>query len=274
MINRLKYATISDIGIYQLIFFDNQKSSELANFCDINGISYLPAKDRKSIYKLTQDGFKKEVLTEQICMNPYDRIFEENTLKKFERLNPNEVFFITENETIRGVVHIIDYNSEFIQVELYRALFRFESNLRYLLVKSGLNNADFLVWVKEKAENEKDKNNKKHWLQRLEDILPSESNKLKKVEEKRNELNPFQSFYLFELMRFASDKNLIDKRTVNVDKISKLRNQIAHSIDLTTQSTEEGRPIYNYKKLKIYIDHINAFFIAYDFLQYQIENVT
>jgi hypothetical protein len=271
MINKLKYATIADIGVYDLIFYDKSKEQELIDFCKVNGISFLPSKNRKEVYKWVKDGFERQPLTIELCIKPYERIFNLETLERFNSFNYNEIHFIVENNLIKGVVHIIDYNSEFIQVELYRALFKFEIHLRDLLVKKKITNEDFIHWVKFKAENEKDNNSRNHWRKRYDEINPSDPKKFQKVLSKRKEFKPFQTFYLLELLRFASDKKVIDKSKIDMNKISKLRNQVAHSNNPTTYTKEEGQLVYNYTNLKTYVEEINAFFRAYEYLLLEVD---
>lgn len=271
MINKLKYATIADIGIYNLIFYDKTKEQELVEFCKTNGISYLPSKNRKEIYKLVNCGFELQPLTSEFCIKPFERIFDLETLERFNLINHNEIHFIVEDNLIKGVVHVIDYNSEFIQVELYRALFKFEVHLRGLLINEKLNNEDFISWVQYKVENEKDKNSRRHWEKRYDEINPSDPKKLEKVLVKFREFKPFQTFYLLELLRFAADKNVIDKNKIDFNKISNLRNQIAHSNNPTTYKKEEGQLVYNYNNLKKFIEEINAFFRAYEYLLLEID---
>lgn len=271
MINKLKYATIADIGIYDLFFYEEAQETELIKFCKQNGITFLPSKNRKQVYKLLGNKFELQDLSPKLSIKPYERIFDEATLTKFSSLDHNEIHFIVENDLIKGVVHIIDYNSEFIQVELYRALFKFEVHLRNLLVKDKLTNEDLISWVRFKSESEKDKNSKKHWQRRLDDIAPDDPIKLDKILTKRKEFKPFQTFYLSELMRFASDTKVIDKKIVDIDKITTLRNQIAHSNNLTTYIKEEGQLIYNYHNLTKYIGKINAFFRGYEYLLLRID---
>ena len=42
MINKLKYATISDIGVSTLFFYDSNKEEECHEFCRNNLISFFP----------------------------------------------------------------------------------------------------------------------------------------------------------------------------------------------------------------------------------------
>ncbi|MDM1548851.1 hypothetical protein HX096_13415 [Empedobacter falsenii] len=265
MINKLKYATISDIGIFDIYFYDENKAEWLIDFCADNGITYLPSKDRKYVYELKEGKFEKKELKEELCVNPYDRIFDDEVIEKFGAVNHNEIRFIIENGLIKGVVHIIDYNSEFIQVELYRAIYKFETNLRELLYLNGYNNDDFINWVQYKVETEKDKNSRNHWEKRLSEI------KSEKAEIKRKEFKAFQTFYLNELLRFALNKGVISKEIVDVNQISNLRNQVAHSNDLTTYTKENDELIYNYQNLKKYVKQINSFFTAYDYINLKLE---
>lgn len=272
MINKLKYATIADIGVYDLIFYDSNREEELIQFCNLNGISFLPSKDRKSIYKLEDNRFNRQNLSSNLSIRPYELIFSKDTINKFSYHNHNEIHFIVEDDLIKGVVHIIDYNSEYIQVELYRSLYKFEVNLRELLVKEGLTNDDFVDWVKNKADTTKDNNSRNHWLKRYDDLHPSDPNKLEKIILKRREFKPFQTFYLLELLRFASDKLIIDKTKIDIDKICSLRNQVAHSNNFTTYTIEDGQLIYNYNNLIKYVEQINAFFKAYEYLTLEKSN--
>ena len=79
----------------------------------------MPSKDRKSVYKLQDNVFQKEFLNEDLMCNPFEGIFSKNIMEKFSIGNHDEVLFVTEEERIIGVVHIVDYNSEFLYVGMY-----------------------------------------------------------------------------------------------------------------------------------------------------------
>lgn len=271
-IHKLKYASIADIGVFNLTFYDKSKEQELVKFCKDNGISYLPARDRKTVYQLFENGFQICVLDDSFKINPYERVFDVGTIEKFSCSDHNEVRFIMENECIKGVVHIIDYNSEFLQVELYRAFFQFETRLRNLLVKHGKQNKDFVQWVRGKYEQEKDENSKRYWENMLKKIDPVDEVKKEKVEYKMKETNPFQTFYLLDLLRFACNEGVISKKHVNIDHVARIRNLVAHSISLTSRTEmEEGSLVYNFDQLKEYLQLIRSFFIAYDHLNEKVD---
>lgn len=167
-----------------------------------------------------------------------------------------------ENDLIKGVVHIVDYNNEFLQVQLYRALFLFESNLRKLLALNGKTNDDFIDWVRNKVVLDL---NKGHWKLRLSSIIPKDVNKREEKKQLRDDLNPFQTFYLWELMYYAADLKLLVMSDEKIRTIGKIRNQIAHSVDFTASSKDtEGNLLFNYDELCNYVNNISEFFVAYD----------
>lgn len=275
MIERLKNATISDIGIYTLKFYNEEKKAELIEFCKINNYSCLPSEDRKSIYHLVGEDFVNQKLTAEMKINPKDKIFDKKTLKKFEQ-NSLDILFICTDENIEGVVHIVDYNNEYIQVELFRVMFKFESNLRTLLIKLGKENADFIAWVRTVLKNEKDNGSISHWERRINEIDPINEKKNLKIKTKMNEVNQFQTFFLNELLRYSCSELLIDSTFFNIENITEVRNHIAHNKHFTTNSkNEEGTLIYNFSRLKQYIEFIKSFFTSYEYLEKQLaENYT
>ena len=261
MIRNLKYAIIADIGIFNPLFYDEQKKEELAHMCRENGITYLPAKSRKSAYKLVNNQFVETKIEEHLKVNPYDKLFAQETINKFEKVNSNEIRFIMEHDEIKGVVHIIDYNNDFIDVELFKALLQFETNLRQLLIKNGLNNESFISWVREKPESS---NEGSHWNRRLY--------QLNYQKEDRENANTFQTFYLKELMLFADSKNLLELYNSEIEDINELRNQLAHNKDVITYSDKNGSIIYNFEGLQTFANQMKDFFYAYEVLAERVEN--
>lgn len=270
MINRLKYATIADIGIYDLVFYDELKVEENIRFAKENGITYLPAKNRKEVYLLNDGKFEKTQLNDVLKINPYDRVFDKDTLEKFKQVNHNEIRFIVENELIKGVVHIVDYNNEFLQVQLYRALFLFESNVRKILVANRKTNDDFIEWIAKQIELVE---NNEHWKKRYRELKPKNIDVRAEKEKLREELNPFQTFYLSDLLQYAADLNIVNLTSDEIRNIGKVRNQIAHSVDFTSSNTDtSGNLIFNFEELSKFVKNIGEFFIAYDDLLEKVEN--
>lgn len=269
MNDRLKKARIKDIAVTKLICYNPLHEDNLRQFCFRNGISYLPDVDRKFIYQLSEDGFTKRSLTEDYCLNPEELLFDITTVRKFERVDENEIKFVVEDGKIVGVVHIVDYNNEFIAVELYRSFFRFENALRSLLIKNGLCNQDLINWVKINRDYEmfmSDGSN--YWTDKYERMMPSDPYKYAKVENQRQLVYPFQTFYFKELLEFAVDQNLLNKNIFNTYSLYHLRNFMAHSRHfVSVAESDEGQLLYDFNNLKDFVSNINRFFLASDELE-------
>lgn len=269
MIQRIKYATIADICVYDLFFYDEKRTKELVKFCKENNISYLPSKDRRSVFRLSGDHFEKSELGEWLILSPNDLIFSEKTIEKFKEVNHNEIRFVLSDDKIVGVVHLIDYNKEFIYTELYRSLYQFEQNIRYLLKNSNQTNEHFIRWAIDRSENYQKEKERKYWKKRIEDIRPGDPDK----DTLRKAANPFQTFLLSDLLSYVGSlKELGDvSKHVNRSKrsVENLRNWVMHSKDITATgspdvSDETNQIIYNYDGAKKFIQNSIDFFDVYD----------
>ena len=261
MLERIKYATISDIYVKDLIFYDENNTEELIKFCHTNHINYLPGKDRTSIYKLINSRFIKVKIQPNLICNPYDRIFDIETLNKFKDGSSDEVMFVMEDELIKGVVHVIDYNTDFINIEFFKLCFGFEKMLRELLRKNNETNDTLIQWFKEKGETNG------HWNKRYHECMPISPENLRIEENRRSELNQFQTFYLNDLIFFVASRRYVSSFfRKNLQAITSIRNWVAHSKDLATK-TELDYPIYKIDKLEKFIEDANIFFKCYEELE-------
>ena len=66
MIENIKYATISQIYVKDLKFYSEENSQDLISLCSELGITFIPDKDRSTIYKLIDNKFVKSELTEEL----------------------------------------------------------------------------------------------------------------------------------------------------------------------------------------------------------------
>lgn len=268
MIQKLRYATVADIGVYNMIFYDKQKKEELVTFCERHKISFLPAKNRVDIYRLKDNEFYKvegeerERMIRTFSIKPEARIFVKETLERFNLKSHDEVRLIMDNGRIQGMVHIIDYNNEFIKIEFYRALYNFERNLREVLIQEDLTNEDFLAWVEEQGRIGNDRN-KHFWTNRFSKL--STKNEV----DKRETTNPFQAFYLNELLQYAIDIDVLsDLKYIDRKAIIDLRNSIMHANDVTSVTIEDGETtIYHFDNLKEFVENAHRFFSAYVYLE-------
>lgn len=262
MIEKIKYAIISDIYVKDLKFYNKDKELELAKFCNQNGISFLPCADRKTCYKFINNTFVQQDLTDDLICKPYDRLFDEQTLEKFKMGNHDEVLFVMENDLIKGVVHIVDYNNDFINIEFFKATLSFEKMLRRLLELNGETNDTLLEWMN------MEKINNKHWERRYFQLVPKEENKRKIEEIKRFNTNQFQCFYLNDLLSFAvSKKHLSEMFDNNLKAITQIRNWVAHNKDITHKNYRPIHPLYNMDGLKEFVSNSALFFDCYEELE-------
>ena len=274
MIRKLKYAILSDIGTFDLKYYEEGKEEDLIKFCTNYGITYLPDKSRKFAYKLVNGSFIKTEISDQLKVNPFDLIFDKYTINKFKEVDHNEIRFIMENDLIKGVVHIVDYNSHYIGIELFKALLQFEQNLRDLLIKEKQTNRDFIAWVRKRAEKEEKKRIRKgvktktHWEKRLEQIEPNNETKREEKKEERKNASPFQTFYLRELLHFAISIKKLDKNDFLLDDISDIRNLLAHNKDITNIKEEGGDTVvYHFDGLEKFVKQMHQFFKSFEVLQ-------
>lgn len=259
MIESIKYAIISDIYVKDLLVYDTINKDELSGFCIQNGISFVPGKDRKSVYKLVEGAFQKAELSEDLICSPTDQLFDPKTIAKFEKGSHDEVLFVIESQRIIGVVHIVDYNNEFINIEFYSAIYAFENMLRNYLTKKGETNQTLLSWMEEKAQESK------HWSRRYNECVPKDEKKLLQEEDKRKDFGPFQTFYLNDLLYFSSSKGHVSRDfRRNIYAIISIRNWVAHNKDLAYKTKGFSKPLYRITELKEFVNNAKAFFECYE----------
>ena len=269
MIETLKYATISSIYVKDIFFYSINDEKKLIDFHNNYGISYFPSKDRKSIFKYDGEKFVNEELTESFKCKPNDLLFDDSTIKKFEENNHDEVLFVTDNDVIIGVVHIVDYNNEFIYFEFYKLIFYFENMLREFLELKGESNKSLLNWMKDYGSRK----GKDYWKNQYNRYVPADNpKKLATLEEKRKNLKPFQTFLMSDLLQFGiSKKYFSDNFKKYVADIKNIRNRIAHSTDFTgksdTHASKSEETLYKIDELKKFIKEIKSFFNAYNELE-------
>ena len=269
MIETLKYSTISRIYVKDLFFFESTPEKDLIRDCKNWGISYVPSTNRKEVYKFQNGSFKKHPLTDDLVCNPYDLLFSDHTLDKFESGNHDEVLFVIEEGLIKGVVHIIDYNTEFIYLETFKLLHHFEKNLRAYLTSKGETNDSFLDWLRLESSSN-------NYLKSLYGrYCPKDQIKLAECTKRRRESKPFQTFYLSQILDFACSMGHFNFQYEGVgSRINDIRNWVAHSKDITTNNLIDNREkdgvLYSMDDLKEFSGSMNVFFDAFEELEHYI----
>lgn len=258
MINTIKYANVTKIFVENLKFYDAEKVLECVNFCNKNGITYLPSKDRKSVYELVNGSiFEQKPLNSIISIQPHNLLFDiDNTINKF-KIDSDNVLFVIEKDLIIGVVHIADYQNEFIYFELYKLLYKFEIMVRQLLISKNEDNQTFIEYITQKS------NSSDFYKTRLEEYS-------KGINE-RNAFGQFQTFYLNDLMTFSNSKKhfKFDTKAIGI-----IRNFIAHNKEIINQDKSDfNGKFYNIDGLVIFSDNINIFFNTYQKLENELNKI-
>lgn len=252
MIDTLKYATISKIYTKDLKFYNPDDTKGSAAFCERYGITYMPDVSRDKCYEFLGDKFEIRDLSDVPQCSPADLLFSTATLDKFkEAKRADDVLLVTEKDKIKGVVHIVDYNNEFLYFEFYKLAYYFERNLREFLRLKEETNDSFLKWYRE--------NNK-----RSKRYGPEPEK-----EKERKALGVFQTFFLPDLLEFASNKKYLSFNKDERKAIRKVRNWVAHYPDILLNEKKEERTegLYDFSRLEEFVKNVEIFFQHYEILE-------
>jgi hypothetical protein len=238
-----KGVVVSDIRISDLLYFDSELEDRCYKFCRDREIDCLPALNDPEMIYLRDEAtmsFRKEEITKDRQVDGFTNIFDEQMLRRFA-LHP--LLMVYSNKTLSGVVHFSDYNNPVVGSYLYELFFAYEKNLRTLLVKNGLRNADMLSYFemkKSKAKREKD-------IRFYEDKILAYSENPGKNEK----LQPFESFYLKDLIALVNNRKI----TSLSDNVFKLRNMVMHAhefVNMEDPTTDDL--IYNSESFKVFFE--------------------
>lgn len=257
MIDILKYATISKIYTKDLKFYNPDDHKGSAAFCERYGITYMPDVSRNKCYEFLGDKFEKRDLSDVPQCSPADLLFSTATLDKFkEAKRADDVLLVTEKDKIKGVVHIVDYNNEFLYFEFYKLVYYFERNLREFLRLKGETNDSFLKWYRESNGQ----------YNRYE---PKSEENAKEKEKERKALGVFQTFFLFDLLEFTYNKKHLSFNKDERKAIRKVRNWVAHYPDILLNEKKEERTegLYDFSRLEEFVKNVEVFFQHYEILE-------
>ena len=230
----------------EVLYYDDAFNEDCKKFCRRRNITYLPwKKDERFCYKLVDDKFKKRRITKSQKVNVREHVFQASVLEKFQK---HQVLFVHRNSDIAGVVHFSDYNRNPVSVYGYALLLEFEKKLRKLLVSYGLNNDDMLAFFSQKRDNSSKRNDKWFYGRKVK-FFQKAVNKTK-----MEELEPFQMFYLRDLIDLSNFKNIYTvPDAINDD----LRNTIMHSKNVVKHKDYvTSRLIYDFASFCEFIELI------------------
>ena len=230
----------------EVLFYDMAFNEECKKFCIKRNITYLPwKKDESFCYKLVGDKFRKKRITASQKVNVKEHVFHASVVEKFRK---HQVLFVQRNSVIVGVVHFCDYNRNPVSVYGYALLLEFEKKLRKLLVARGLNNDNMLAFFSERWNNSSKRNDKQYYRRRWGSYQKAEN------QAKMKELDPFQMFFLKDLIDLLKFRNIYTvPDAINDD----LRNTIMHSKNVVKHKDYiTSRLIYNFESFRKFIELI------------------
>jgi hypothetical protein len=221
-----------------MFFYDEGYKDKLKEFCEERNITYLPSIEGSNVcYTLINNDFKEIKIKDEQKVDVDDHIFDYLFLEKFEK---HSVLFVFNKKRLISIVHFSDYNRESVHIYLYKMILDFENSLRNLLVLDDLKNEDMIVFFKKHANDE-------YYSKRLEC-----HNKKSEIE-KRKQLEPFQTFYLKDLIGLINHKNILKLSEEACD----VRNQVVHFVSpVRHENYEEKKLIYTFDSFKEFFDNV------------------
>lgn len=227
----------NDIMTRDIVFYDKEYKDVCAGFCKARNINYLPAIHDSNLgfkYSEEKNSFEQFAIKATNCVNSGESIFKRGVINKFKN---NKILFVMENGELEGVVHFCDYNRPPVYEEIYKKLYKLERGLIHLISEYAGKSVDELKkFIDSQPSHNGDKLLEKHDFSKLK-------------------------INLKDVMEFAFQTDLL--RIRNIDKITMIRNKIAHSKDLIAkESYKKGSLMYNFQSIKNLIEGNLALDIA------------
>lgn len=245
--------SFAEIMTSQVIFYDEFFKEECIKYCEERKITYLPSlEDFEVCYKLTGDKFEAERIAESHKVNVDNDVFDKSIFEKFK--THNVLFVINKNE-LAGVVHFCDYNRRPILIYIYSLLLEFEKGLRELLTYCELSNNDMIEFFEKSPKDSRDK--RYHLNQFKHFSKPG-------IKEEMKEFEPFQMFYLRDLIGLTNFKKILNIS----ESVNDIRNIAMHAKNpVKHKDYETAGWIYTFESF-------NIFFQSIKLLQLELRKVT
>ena len=241
--------TVEDIMQPKILFYDDHCQNACFEICNYLKIDNLPHISGNYFYELIEDKFEKKQLKSKHKTSIYTPIFSEGLLERFKN-NKHNVLFVYYEQSIKGVVHISDYNNDIMLQYIQDDILTLERKLRQLILLKGFLNNHMIDYLNQK-KNENNLRDKKKY-----------SNKLRIIAKKKEELEAIGHFQLFEfsdILEFAESnftnsifKTKDYKFDGNIESgkeiLRKLRNLAMHGKNPIEK--QSATSIYSFESLK------------------------
>lgn len=187
--------TFEDIMQANVLYYDQVAEAACFDICNHLKIDNMPGIDGLHYYELVNGSFEEKKIEAIHKVSVNDNFISAESIEKFKS-NRHNVLFVFEEEVLRGVVHISDYNRDIVLQNIQDDLLSFERKLRQLILLNGFINDDMLKYFEYKLARNTSPSKREYYELRL-----------KSYNKRKNEIDSLGQFQLFEfsdLMNFGS----------------------------------------------------------------------
>jgi hypothetical protein len=266
--------TFGDIMQSGILYFDREHEQACRNICETLRITNLPDIDGEHYHEYSNGEFTKLTISPDHRLAVSQRIFDEGILERFEA-NGHNVFFVFEGLTLRGIVHMSDYNRNIVLQRIQDDLLRYERMLRQWFRTHELKNQDMLDMFRQKYEKYKEewaqisvesskKKDRESSMNIWEGKLIAFDRKKKKIAQDSDFIH-FEFRDLLEFAQHITDNSYTLPNNRYINELGDLRNTAMHAKDPVTMSTDR---IYSLSDFKNLFRRVNMLRTEHDKLQH------
>ncbi|MCE2790118.1 MAG: hypothetical protein LW630_09430 [Saprospiraceae bacterium] len=258
---------IRDISSKSLLFYDESLQTECLGICQYLEIDFLPVIGEFKYAKREKDGYCVKIIPKSLAISEYSRLLDQDVREKLKRA-PKNLLFVAEGKTLKGVVHINDFNRNIVSQAIQQDMLVFERNLRQWYLLNDVKNDDIRTFFEYSAKKYP---KKEYWRNELAAYrIKEENGELKKHGE-------LQLFTLSQLLDFGnstvSNKLFLtnDTKESKLDKkdprtvIIELRNIVMHAKD--SISIRNELELHKINELQKFYQRVDTFILKYEGLE-------
>ena len=240
-----------DIMQANVLYYDQDAESACFDICNHLKIDNMPGIDGLHFYELVNGNFEKKKVEVIHKVSVNDNLLSAELFEKF-KANRHNVLFVFEEDVLRGVVHISDYNRDLVLQKIQDDVLSFERKLRQLILLNGFKNDNMLEYFEYKLKRNTSSHNVEYYDPRIKNY--------KKRKSEIDSLGPFQLFEFSDLMNFVSSSfskviSKVGNYTVgntkrnSIEILRELRNLAMHGKNPVSINRETS--IYSLESLKL-----------------------
>jgi hypothetical protein len=222
--------TFEDIMQSNILYYDPIAENACFDICNHLRIDNMPGIDGLHYYERIKGMFERNKIEAFHRVSVNDNLISNESIEKFKS-NSHNVLFVYEEDLLRGVVHISDYNRDVVLQKIQDDVLSFERKLRQLILLSGFKNSNMLEYFEKKLKDSTSTKNIDYYSLRIRNF----NNRKGEIDS----LGPFQLFEFNDLMNFTNSSfskwihkvntyELGDAKKSGTDILRELRNLAMH----------------------------------------------